>query len=161
LRIMGGIDDMDLILESSSGFSESDILELLTWGKRFEEQEMTSTGFGSQAYSVLGSLLESQLEKNIKEMTALGIMNLVDDIDITGTAGLLNPETDDDFQISAKRRFGDKTYLNLSYKKSFSLTNPSQIQAGVEYKLNRNLSLVGNMDDEGHLHLKYRYRYAY
>ena len=161
LRIIGGIDDMDLILESSSGFSESDILELLTWGKRFEDQEMTSTGFGSQAYSVLGSLLESQLEKNIKEMTALGIMNLVDDIDITGTAGLLNPETDDDFQISAKRRFGDKTYLNLSYKKSFSLTNPSQIQAGVEYKLNRNLSLVGNMDDEGHLHLKYRYRYAY
>ena len=48
-----------------------------------------------------------------------------------------------------------------SYKKSFSLTNPDQLQIGVEYKLNRNLSLVGNMDDKGNLHLKYRYRYAY
>ncbi|HIB32809.1 MAG TPA: hypothetical protein EYO45_06850 [Candidatus Marinimicrobia bacterium] len=161
LRITGDIDDMDLRLESSSGFSESDILELLTWGKRFEDQEMTSTGFGSQAYSVLGSLLESQLEKNLKEITALGIMNLVDDIDITGTAGLLNPGAGDDFQISAKRKFGDKTYLNLSYRRSFSLTIPAQTQIGVEYKLNRNLSLVGNVDDQGHLNLKYRYRYAY
>ena len=44
LRITGGIEDLDIILESGSGFSESDILELLTWGKRFEDQEMTSTG---------------------------------------------------------------------------------------------------------------------
>ena len=84
-----------------------------------------------------------------------------DDIDITGAAGLLNPETGNDFQISAKRKFGDKTSLNLSYRRSFSLTNPDQTLIGVEYKLNRNLSLVGNMDDEGNLHLKYRYRYAY
>ena len=77
-----------------------------------------------------------------------------------------NPETIDpddleDFKISAKKKFGSKTYANLSYKKSFSLTNPDQLQIGVEYKLNRNLSLVGNMDDKGNLHLKYRYRYAY
>ena len=67
----------------------------------------------------------------------------------------------EDFKISAKKKFGSKTYANLSYKKSFSLTNPDQLQIGVEYKLNRNLSLVGNMDDKGNLHLKYRYRYAY
>ena len=55
----------------------------------------------------------------------------------------------EDFKISAKKKFGNKTYANLSYKKSFSLTNPDQLQIGVEYKLNRNLSLVGNMDDKG------------
>ena len=37
LIIKGGIEDLDIILESVSGFSESDILELLTWGKRFED----------------------------------------------------------------------------------------------------------------------------
>ena len=92
-----------------------------------------------------------------------------DEIDISGTASFISvqnmSETErnelEDFKISAKKKFGNKTYANLSYKKSFSLTNPDQLQIGVEYKLNRNLSLVGNMDDKGNLHLKYRYRYAY
>jgi hypothetical protein len=168
LRIAGDLDDADLILESGSGFSESDIIELLTFGTRFEDQEMSSTGFGVQANSVLGSLLETQLEKNLEEMSALKMLK-PDEIDISGTASFISgqnmsaSERNDleDFKISAKKKFGNKTYANLSYKKSFSLTNPDQLQIGVEYKLNRNLSLVGNMDDKGNLHLKYRYRYAY
>ena len=161
LRILGEAENIELVLQSSSGYSESDILELLTWGKRFEDQEMSSTGFGNQAYSFLGSILESQLEKSIKEMSAFGIMNLVDNIDIKGSAGLIDNDLEDDFEISAKRKFGSKTLFNLSYKRSFSLTNPDQTLIGVEYKLNRNLSLVGNMDDNGNLHLKYRYKYSY
>ena len=158
LRITGGIEDLDIILESGSGFSESDILELLTWGKRFEDQEMTSTGFGNQTVSILGALLENQLEKNLKE-SSLGMMNYVDDIDIRGAASLLQG-ADEDFELTAKRQIGNKTYLNLSYKRSFSL-NQDQSQIGVEYKLNRHFSVVGNMDKEGNLNLKYRYRYAY
>ncbi|MBT5783037.1 MAG: hypothetical protein HOI03_07695, partial [Candidatus Marinimicrobia bacterium] len=158
LRITGGIEDLDIVLESGSGFSESDILELLTWGKRFEDQEMTSTGFGNQTVSILGSLLENQLEKNLKESN-IGMMNYVDDIDIKGAASLLQG-ADEDFELTAKRKIGDKTYLNLSYKRSFSL-NQDQSQIGVEYKLSRHFSVVGNMDREGNLNLKYRYRYAY
>ena len=158
LRITGGIEDLDLVLESASGFSESDILELLTWGKRFEDQEMTSTGFGNQTVSILGSLLENQLKKNLKESN-IGVMNYLDDIDIKGAASLLQG-ADEDFELTAKRKIGDKTYLNLSYKRSFSL-NQDQSQIGVEYKLNRHFSVVGNMDREGNLNLKYRYRYAY
>ena len=158
LRITGGIEDLDIVLESGSGFSESDILELLTWGKRFEDQEMTSTGFGNQTVSILGSLLENQLEKNLKESN-IGMMNYVDDIDIKGAASLLQGD-DEDFELTAKRKIGDKTYLNLSYKRSFSL-NQDQSQIGVEYKLSRHFSVVGNMDREGNLNLKYRYRYAY
>ena len=101
-------------------------------------------------------------------MSALKLLK-PDEIDVSGTASFISgqnlsaSERDDleDFKISAKKKFGNKTYANLSYKKSFSLTNPDQLQIGVEYKLNRNLSLVGNMDDKGNLHLKYRYRYAY
>ena len=85
------------------------------------------------------------------------MMNYIDDINISGAAGLLNG-TDEDFELTAKRQIGDKTYLNLSYKKSFSF---NQSQIGVEYKLNRNFSVVGNIDEEGNLNLKYRYRYSY
>ena len=153
------MDDLDIILESASGFSESDILELLTWGKRFEDQELSSTGFGNQTVSILGSLLENQLEKNLKGIPGMMAMNLVDDIDISGTASLINPDANEDFEVTAKRKIGDKTYLNLSYIRSFSLTNNAQI--GVEYKLNRHFSVVGNIDDMGNLNVKYRYRYAY
>ena len=80
LRITGDLDDADLILESSSGFSESDIIELLTFGARFEDRELSSTGFGVQATSVLGSLLETQFEKNLEEMSALKMLQ-PDEID--------------------------------------------------------------------------------
>ena len=167
LGIIGDLDNTELILESASGFSESDILELLTWGKRFEETEISSTGFGIQANSVLGTLLETEIEKNLQELSIMQKL-APDNIDITGAAGFISSgmysnERDqiDDFKISAKKKFGNRTIANLSYKKSFSLTNPDQLQIGVEYKLNRNLSLVGNMDDQGNLHFKYRYRYAY
>jgi len=158
LSIRGGIEDLDIILESGSGFSESDILELLTWGKRFEDQELTSTGFGNQTVSILGTLLENQLEKNLRDSN-IGMMNLVDDIDITGAAGLFQG-ANEDFEVTTKTKISEKTFLNLSYKRSFSL-NQDQSQVGVEYKLNRHFSVVGNVDEEGKLNLKYRYRYAY
>ena len=114
LRIKGDLDDADLILESGSGYSESDILELLTWGKRFEDQEMSSIGFGIQANSLLGSLLETQIEKNLEEMSALKILR-PDNIDISGTASFITgrnmsaSERNDleDFKISAKKKFGN------------------------------------------------------
>ena len=157
LRMTGGIDDLDIVLESRSGFSESDILELLTWGKRFKDQKLTSTGFGNQTGSILGALLANQLEKNLKE-SSMGMMNYVDDISISGTAGLLQG-AEEDFELTAKRQIGDKTFLNLSYKRSFSLSHQPHI--GVEYKLNRHFSVVGNVDNKGNFNLKYRYRYAY
>ena len=87
------------------------------------------------------------------------MMNYVDDINISGAAGLLQG-SDEDFEVSAEKQIGQKTFLNLSYKRSFSL-NEDQSQVGVEYKLNRHFSVVGNVDDEGRLNLKYRYKYAY
>ena len=159
LRISGNMENLDINLQSASGFSESDILELLTWGRRFEDQKLTSMGFGNQTVSILGSILEKRLEKNLRD-TELGKMNLVDNIDISGSAGLLQG-SNEDFEITAKKQIGDKTYLNLSYKRSFSLTNPNQSQIGVEYKLSRHFSVVGNIDESGNLNLKYRYRYAY
>ena len=158
LNIKGGVDDLDIILESSSSFSESDILELLILGKRLEDEQLLSTGFGNQTVSILGALLENQLEKNLKESNA-AMMNYVDDINISGAAGLLQG-SDEDFEVSAEKQIGQRTFLNLSYKRSFSL-NEDQSQVGVEYKLNRHFSVVGNVDDEGRLNLKYRYKYAY
>ena len=66
----------------------------------------------------------------------------------------------EDYEVTVKTKLSDKAFLNLSYKRSFSLNN-DQKQIGVEYKLNRHFSVVGAYDEEGNLNLKYRYRYAY
>ena len=58
-----------------------------------------------------------------------------------------------------KKKIGDKTFLNLSYKRSFSLNDQSQL--GVEYKLNRHFSVVANVGKDGNYNVKYRYKYAY
>ena len=46
-------------------------------------------------------------------------MNFVDDIDISGAAGLFQG-ANEDFEVTTKTKISDKTFLNLSYKRSFS-----------------------------------------
>ncbi|NOZ03241.1 MAG: hypothetical protein GXO92_01340 [FCB group bacterium] len=156
ISLIGSMDHPRLKLESSSGFSQSDILELLTWRKRFEDQEISSTGFGNQAQAILGAWFESQLEKNLMQISALNQLGLVKDVTISGTGGFLNPNSQEDFSIKAD--LSDK--LSLAYRRSFSLTNPNHM-LGVEIKVSRYLSVVGNVDKTGNFHVKYRLRYSY
>ncbi len=71
IQLVGRLDNPQLVLESSSGFSDSDIIELLTIRSRFEDQEISATGFGNRAQNILGAYLERQLEKNILQVTGL------------------------------------------------------------------------------------------
>ncbi len=161
ITLVGQLDNPRLVLESSSGFSQSDILELLTLRSRFEDQEMTSAGFGVQAQTILGAYLESQLERNFLQMSGLKKLGLVDQMSISGTTGFLNPESSEDFTISAGRQLSENLSLYYSYQRSFSLVNPPHNQLGVELKLNRYFSVVGNVDESGNMHVKYRLRYSY
>ena len=79
-------------------------LELLTWGKRFEDQDLTSTGFGNQTVSVLGSLLENQLEKNLKdsEFGKLGWWMIL----LYRVLPDLLQGADEDFEVTPKKKSG-------------------------------------------------------
>jgi len=158
VSIVGPIDNPELSFTSSSGFSHSDILELLTWRKRFEDQKISSSGLGTQAQQVVGAWFDSQLDKNIMELSGLNNLGIVDDVSITGASGLLDPYNIDDFSIKAD--LSRTLSLNYAYRRSFSLSNPLHT-LGVELKVNRYLSLVGNVDRTGNMQVKYRLRYAY
>ena len=156
ITLIGPLDNPKLGLESSSGFSESDILELLTIRSRFEDQEISSSGLGSQAQSIFVAYLEKELERNFMQISGLGRLGFVEDVSISGTSALIDPTGTDDLVIKAQ--VSRNLSLNYSYIRSFSLTNPNQI--GVEVKLNPYFSLIGNFDGE-HMHVKYRLRYSY
>ena len=51
IHLYGDMDNLDISLESVSGFSESDILELITWGKRFEELEISSSDLETKLFN--------------------------------------------------------------------------------------------------------------
>lgn len=161
ISLVGPLENSDLLLESASGFSQSDILELLTFHRRFEDFEISSEGFGAQAQTILGAYFESQLEKNLFKLSGIEDMGLVDDVSVTGMGSLINPDSNEEFTIKAERKISDNLSLNYSYKRSFSLVNPNQSKMGVELKLNPYFSLVGSVDEEGFMSVKYRLRYSY
>jgi hypothetical protein len=156
ISIVGLIDNPILTFTSESGFSQSDILELLTWRKRFEEQELSSTEIGTQATDIAISWFGSQLDRNIMELSGLNRLSILENVDVHGTTGLLT--VGKDFSISAP--LTDNVSINYAYRRSFGLID-SYHSLGVELRLNRNLSIVGNIDRSGYMHVKYRLRYAY
>jgi len=159
ITLVGPLNNPKLGLESSSGFSESDILELLTIRSRFEDQEISSSGLGSQAQSIFVAYLEKELERNFLQISGLGRLGIIEDVSISGASALIDPTGSDDLVIKAQ--VSRNLSLNYSYKRSFSLVNPDHNQVGVELKLNPYFSLTGNVDELGNMHVKYRLRYSY
>lgn len=157
LVLIGEMENPQLFLESSSGFSQEDILELLTFHKRFEDQEMTPEGIGAQVNTILNAYVESQFEKNLLRLSGLDQTGWIEDVTISGTAGLIDPAAREDFSIRA--RLSEK--MSIAYRRSFSFSNAAYEQVGVEYKLNPYFSMVGNMDEKGEFHMKLRLRNSY
>ncbi len=156
VTLTGGLDNPTLMFDSDPFLSQTDILSLLTLRTRLQDDEFASGGFGQLSGSIVGAWFEQQLEKNLSQVTRQ--LGIIDEVNITGTSGLIDDTNTDDLEISAQRQLSSKLALNYSYKRSFGLSNNL---VGVEYKLNRYLSLVGNYDEEGKLQVKYRLRYSY
>ena len=154
----GPLNEPNLVLSSESGFSQSDILELLTWGKRFEDETISYIGLGNQAAVKFEKWLDTQFDRKIMEMSGLNTLGILDEVQIEGATGLFDPKNADSFSIKAG--LSKKVSLKYAYHRSFSLTNPSHT-VGIEYKVNRYLSLLGNVDENGQVHAKYRLRYSY
>ena len=70
---------------------------------------------------------------------------------------LLNPNQGEEFSINARLNQN----FSLSYKRSFSLEAAYKNKVGVEYKLNPNFSVIGNVDESGQVQMKFRVRRVY
>ena len=81
----------------------------------------------------------------------------MDELEIEGSESILNPSDESDLAVKVGTRLSSNLFL--SYKQYFSLTQPNQV--GVEYRLNRNVSLVVTYDEDGQVHLKYLRKYQF
>ena len=157
LGVFGAFDNPEWTFDSDKGYTESDILQLLTFNTRVAEEGFTTEGLGTQAQTILGAYLERELERNFFKSTGLKSTGLIEDVEISGTSELINPGQGEEFSINAKV---NKNF-SLSYRRSFSLEAAYKNKVGVEYKLNPNFSVIGNMDETGQVHMKFRVRRVY
>ena len=157
LGVYGPFDNPEWSFNSDQGYSESDILQLLTFNTRVSEEGFSTEGLETQAQTMIGAYLEKQLERNFIKTTGLKATGLIEDVDISGTSELIRQNSDEEFSISAKLNQN----FSLSYQRSFSLGSAYKNKVGVEYKLNPNVSLIGNVDETGKVHMKFRVRRVY
>jgi hypothetical protein len=155
LGVFGPFDNPEWRFDSNKGYTESDILQLLTFNTRVAQEGFTSEGLGTQAQTILGAYLERQLERNFIRATGLKSAGLIEGVEISGD--LLNPDAGEEFSISARVNEN----FSFSYRRSFSLEGAYKKKVGVEYKLNPNFSVIGNVDEMGNIHMKFRVRRIY
>lgn len=153
VRLTGTFKEPIMLIEDSEQYySQSQLLQLLTIQKQFNEQDLSTRGLGDRSVYLFGRFLKSELERSLVRSTPL-----LDEFEIEGSSSLLTTSGDRDLAFKVGTRFSPSLYL--SYKQSFSLTEPSQV--GVEYRLSPNVSWVVKYDDDGQMHLKYRRKYKF
>ncbi len=157
LGVYGPFDNPEWRFESDKGYTESDILQLLTFNTRVAEEGFTTEGLGTQGATILGAYIERQFERNFVRATGLKSAGLIEDVQISGTTDYLSQEEGEEFSISARV----SENFSFSYRRSFSLEGAYKKKVGVEYKLNPNFSVIGNVDETGKVHMKFRVRRVY
>jgi len=150
--LTGYLDNPSLEFESAN-YSQSDILMFLSRAQNIGSETTGQDQLSASAANVVGSWFERQIERNIGRMAGL------DDFELRTNGNLLssNPTTDQ-WSVVLGRKLASNLYVK--YERTFSLVEPNQ-QFGLEYRLNRNMSIAGDVDQEGLLSINYRYKYRY
>jgi len=150
VNLSGFLDDPVLVLEHSDNyFSQEDLLQLLTLQKTFNG---SADNLGKQSAFIFGKFLENELEKNISRSNPI-----FNEFEIEGSSAIIDPSNNSEVAVKLGTRVTSN--LSLSYKRSFSLLKNNEL--GIEYRLNRNVSLVASYDDDGQVRIKYRRKYKF
>ncbi len=129
-------------------YSESDILALINFKQ--PGSNLTTTGITTGVQLMATSYLEKSFEDLGREMAGLDIF------DLQTESGTLQ-----DFQnaeLLLGRQISRSFYV--TYQRGLQRLLASQ-KVGVEYKINQNSSLAGNVDTEGLLNVNYKLRLQY
>ncbi len=151
VRLTGNLDNPLLEFESTN-YSQSDIIMFLTRTQNIGSQAFTQERLSSDALNMFGMYFERQLEKSISRISGL------DEFELRTRGNLFANQQPDQWSIVLGRKIARNLYFK--YERTFSLIEPNQL-FGLEYRLNRNISIAGDVDQEGLLRINYRYKYRY
>jgi hypothetical protein len=146
--LSGDIDKpvIELRDEKNMFTTQAEIIQLLTTGKVGSGQIVTGT-----AQSYLETIFEKELERTASEWGRF------ERVDLKTTGPLFENPNLDSVSILLERRIGKDLYL--SYEQSLSNEKANR-NVELEYRLNRNFSIIGEADDES-VSFSYRIRFQY
>lgn len=157
ITLSGELDNPTIALDSGGGtsapgeqLSEGEILSLLT----FNSQEVEEQGLVAPEFqSIFTTYLERQLESYGSQLMGLETFEL----EAEGS----NLQDLQDVSITVGQRVAPNLYL--TYGRDFFTTDPTNKlgRMGLEYQLNRYVSFIGEVDEEGYYHFNYRLKYNY
>jgi len=154
IRLTGDLEQPMLTLESRDNrYTQSDILMFLTRMQRSEGDEIFDQNqISSDAVNVFGAYFQRQLERGFSRIAGL------DEFELRTDGSFGSGMQADQWSMMVGQRLAPNLYV--TYERSLSLIEPNQ-QIGVEYRLNRNTSIIGEVDQEGLLKFNYRFKYHY
>jgi len=143
-----GYSDNPTLFFNSEDYTQTEILQILTFNNAEDLNE------SEQAGNILANYLENQVEKNIAQSTKL------DEFQLTSKGGSILDTfegNDIDLNIILGKQISNRIYLNTQ----FNLNEFSNNSYEATYRLNKNNSLFGGLDENNLWHLKYRIKYYY
>ena len=142
-----GYSDNPTLFFNSEDYTQTEILQILTFNNAGDLNE------SKQAGNILANYLENQIEKNIARSTKL------DEFQLTSKGSILDTfeGNDIDLNIILGKQVSNRIYLNTQ----FNLNELSNNSYEATYRLNKNNTLVGGLDENNLWHLKYRIKYYY
>lgn len=147
-NLAGTLDRFDLRLSSNPPLSETDILALLTVGRTSAEFTQTQKDIGKEAAASL--LVEEFIEEKVQDLT--GIDRFQVDPYYSGVKSSSGPR----FTVG-KKLLDDRMYV--IYASTLDPSVEELIQ--IEYKLAKNISLIGSRDEKGLLGGDIRFRFEF
>jgi len=152
VRLSGDLQNPILEFESGN-FTESDIIRFLTTRTQLgEEDPLNQDRLSADAMNIFGMYFERQLEKSISRISGL------DEFELRTRGNLLSNQQPDQWSFVLGQKIWPNLYLK--YERALSLIQPNQ-QLGIEYRLSRNISLTGEVNQDGSYSINYFYKYRY
>ena len=99
--------------------------------------------------SFLTNYIKNELEKNIVRYSNLDEFHVVSGNSISGNVNNIN--------ISMGKQLSNNLYMNLTY----DVNNNNFSNYELSYRVNKNISIVGERNDDESWGLKYRFKYQY
>ncbi|UCH62190.1 MAG: translocation/assembly module TamB domain-containing protein [Fidelibacterota bacterium] len=146
LVLTGTLDDPQMSFESSALYSESDFLQLFALGQSLEEGvDIAVTGGLS-----LTNIVLRRIEEEARQFPGL------DRFQIQTASPRTVLRDMEAVRIHIGKRLWSKVYMGLRADPTLSYT-----QAQIAFRINRNMSLVGSVDEKGLVQIKYRLKFRY
>ena len=149
ITLLGFMDNPNLILESEHGYSQNDILELLLFRSAPSIENEIAI---NKAGNLISNYLENEFERNITKYT------FIDKFQVQSSGSLMSGYEDSNLSLYIGKNLSNRTYVNI---KSDVNSEQNTIEYEVGYRLNRNMSIIGRIDEDRYFHLNYKVKYRY